>query len=284
MGAGVYAPRVRPAKVELATGDSFVANGSPQVNDWLIKPQYLPDWLDQVQQDNPYGWFRLNETVTLNATAIDNGSAASNGTYKYITGVLSRQTGIVDYNNNTALTLNGTATTYIELDSTVFGTNMSANNAFSAEMVFKITANGTSEKATAGRQQADATGWGLYVTVSSDNFLVATGWIGNIFVTGIDASTGIGWNSTRWYHVAFTCDSVISRMYINGIETNSVLIGGQPYTIPQTVGGYAGLISSFNAGYDKSRSAQIDEIILYRSALPAARVYAHACASGVRTQ
>lgn len=284
MGAGIYTPRRRPANINLVSGSTFVGNGSPQVNEWLIKPQYTPDWIYQVSQDKPYGWFKLNETVALNGTATDSGSAATNGTYSNVTGLTSRQTGIVDYSDNAALTFNGTATPYIRLDNTVFGTNMMANNAFSAEMVFKITANGTSEKATCGRQNADATGWGLYVTVTADNFLYVTGWAGNIFATGVDQQTNTAWSSTKWYHIVFTCNSVISNVYVNGTLSNSTVIGGQPYTIPTTTGGYVGLLSSFEASYDRSRSSQIDELVLYRSALSPSRVLAHARASGVLNQ
>lgn len=284
MGAGIYTPRSRPANINLVSGSTFVGNGSPQVNEWLLKPQYAQDWIYQVSQDNPYGWFKLNESVALNGTAIDSGSAATNGTYSNVTGLTSRQTGIVDYYDNAALSFSGTATPYIRLDNTVFGTNMMANNAFSAEMVFKITANGTTEKATCGRQNADATGWGLYVTVTADNFLYVTGWAGNIFVTGVDQQTGTAWSSTKWYHIVFTCNSVISNVYVNGTLSNSTVIGGQPYTIPTTTGGYVGLLSSFEASYDRSRSSQIDELVLYRSALSPARVRAHARASGVLNQ
>jgi hypothetical protein len=243
---------------------------------------FYNDWVTQVGLSNPYGWFRLNETsIVVGTAADDTGSANTNGTYTSITGLSSGQTPLTDYSGNTALSFNGTAIPYIALDSTVFGTNMMANNAFSAEMIFSIATNSTAEKATAGRQNADATGWGLYVTVTSDNFLYVTGWADNIFQTGIDGSTGVPWVADKAYHVVFTCDSIISRFYVNGVERNSRLISGQPYTIPTTTGGYVGALASFTGSFDRSRSSKIDEIVYYRSVLSASTVADHAAAAGL---
>jgi len=79
----------------------------------------------------------------------------------------------------------------------------------------------------------------------------------------------------------FTCDSIISRFYVNGVERNSRLISGQPYTIPTTTGGYVGALSSFTSSYDRSRNSKIDEIVFYRSALSASTVADHAAAAGL---
>ena len=243
---------------------------------------FYNNWVTQVALSNPYGWFKLNENpIAVSTTAIDSGSAATNGTYTSITGLSSGQTPLTTYSGNTALSFNSTAIPYLSLDSTVFGTNMMANNAFSAEMIFSIATNGTTEKATAGRQNADALGWGLYLTVTLDNYLYVTGWAGNIFQTGIDGATGIPWVANKAYHVVFTCDSIISRFYVNGVERNSRLISGQPYTIPATTGGYVGALSSFTGSYDRSRNSKIDEIVFYRSALSASTVADHAAAAGL---
>jgi hypothetical protein len=243
---------------------------------------FYNDWLTEVALDSPYGWFRLNETgVGSGTVANDYGSAATNGTYTSVTGLSSGQSALTDYSGNTALSFSSLAIPYISLNNTVFGTNMSANNAFSAEMIFSISTNTTAEKATAGRQNADATGWGLYATVTSGNEIVVTGWIGNIFVTGIDASTGVTWVANEGYHIVYTCDSVNSYVYVNGVRTNSLAIGGQPYTIPTTTGGYVGALASFTGSYDRSRLSKIDEIVYYRSALSADRVAAHAAAAGL---
>jgi hypothetical protein len=243
---------------------------------------FYNDWVTQVSLDNPYGWFRLNENpIPTSTIAIDNGSAATNGTYTNVTGLSANQTPLTTYSGNKALSFSGTAIPYIALNSTVFGTNMMANNAFSAEMIFSIDTNTTSEKATAGRQNADGTGWGLLMTVTSDNFLYVTGWAGNIFQTGIDGATGIPWVANKAYHVVFTCDSIISRFYVNGVERNSRLISGQPYTIPTTTGGYVGALSSFTGSFDRSRNSKIDEIVFYRSVLSASTVADHAAAAGL---
>lgn len=241
---------------------------------------FYNDWVTQVALDSPYGWFRLNENpVPISTIAIDNGSAATNGTYTSVTGLSSGQTPLTNYSGNTALSFNSTAIPYIALDSTVFGTNMTANQAFSAEMIFSIDTNSASEKATAGRQNADATGWGLLATVNASNEIVVTGWIGNIFQTGIDASTGVDWVANKAYHIVYTCDSVNSYVYVNGVRTNSLAIGSQPYTITTTTGGYVGALASFAGSFDRSRNSKIDEIVLYRSALSAQSVASHAAAA-----
>ena len=243
---------------------------------------FYNDWVTQVALDNPYGWFRLNENpVAISTTAIDNGSAATNGTYTSITGLSSGQTPLTTYSGNTALSFNSLAVPYIALDSTVFGTNMTANQAFSAEMIFSIDTNSASEKATAGRQNADALGWGFFATVNASNQIVVTGWIGNIFQTGIDASTGVSWIANKAYHIVYTCDSVNSYVYVNGVRTNSLAIGGQPYTIPTKTGGYVGALASFTSSFDRSRNSKIDEIVFYRSALSASTVADHAAAAGL---
>jgi hypothetical protein len=243
---------------------------------------FYNDWVTQVALDNPYGWFKLNAIgITSGSTEIDNGSAGTNGTYTSVIGLSSGQTPLTTYSGNKALSFTSLAEPYIALDSTVFGTNMMANNAFSAEMIFSIDTNSANEKATAGRQNADATGWGLFMTVTSDNFLYVTGWAGNIFQTGIDGATGIPWVANKAYHVVFTCDSIISRFYVNGVERNSRLISGQPYTIPTTTGGYVGALSSFTGSFDRSRNSKIDEIVFYRSVLSASTVADHAAAAGL---
>jgi hypothetical protein len=241
---------------------------------------FYSDWLTEVSADSPYGWFKINNaTVTVGTTAIDSGSAATNGTYTSVIGLTPNQPGLITYSGNTCLSFSSTAIPYIALDSTVFGTNMTANNAFSAEMVFSISTNSASEKATAGRHNADALGWGLYATVNASNEIYVTGWVGNIFVTGIDASTGVAWTADKAYHIVYTCDSVNSYVYVNGVRTNSLAIGSQPYTIPTLTGGYVGVLASFTSSYDRSRSSKIDEVVFYRSALSAQRVASHAAAA-----
>jgi hypothetical protein len=243
---------------------------------------FYNDWVTEVALSNPYGWFHLNENpIVVGTAADDTGSANTNGTYTSITGLSANQTPLTTYSGNKALSFSSLAVPYIALNNTVFGTNMMANNAFSAEMIFSIDTNTTSEKATAGRQNADGTGWGLLMTVTSDNYLYVTGWAGNIFQTGIDGATGIPWVANKAYHVVFTCDSIISRFYVNGVERNSRLISGQPYTIPTTTGGYVGALSSFTGSYDRSRNSKIDEIVFYRSALSASTVADHAAAAGL---
>jgi len=243
---------------------------------------FYNDWVTQVALDNPYGWFKLNAIgITSGSTEIDNGSAGTNGTYTSVIGLSSGQTGLITYSGNKALSFTSLAEPYIALDSTVFGTNMTANQAFSAEMIFSIDTNSASEKATAGRQNADATGWGLFATVNASNIIVVTGWVGNIFQTGIDTSTGVAWTANKPYHIVFTCDSVNSFVYVNGVRTNSLAIGSQPYTIPTTTGGYVGALASFAGSFDRSRNSKIDEIVFYRSALSAQSVANHAAAAGL---
>lgn len=241
---------------------------------------FYSDWLTEVSADSPYGWFRLNEDPVVNlTTAIDNGSAATNGTYSSVTGISAGTTPLITYSGNEALSFSQTAVPYITLNNTIFGTDMMNNNAFSAEMVFMIESNAADDKATAGRQNADATGWGLYATTNSSNEIVVTAWAGNIFATGIDGSTGVAWVANEPYHIVYTCDSVNAYVYVNGVRTNSLTIGSQPYTIPTTTGGYVGALASFTGTYDRSRRSKIDEIVFYRSALSAERVAAHAAAA-----
>ena len=233
------------------------------------------NWDTIILADNPYGWWKLNET---SGNLVQSGNGA-NTVYLNTTGLTRNQTGIADYSGNKAFSFSSTAVVSNRLNVDLYGTNLGNANANSFEMIFKITA--ASGRATMARQRADALGWGLIVAEGTGT-IRATAWAKNIFDQGIDVNTGVAWDATKWYHVVYTWAQTESCLYLNGNLISSKTYASTTGTNDSS--NNVDMFSSFGGLFDLSRNSFIDEMVVYKTTLTPAQVINHATASGVLYQ
>ena len=99
------------------------------------------------------------------------------------------------------------------------------------------------------------------------------GWQADI-VTASGQKYSVDWGQGRpalntWYHVAYTYDGSNLRIYVNGVECNSLAASGslKVNTLPISIGSDAGTQKFFNGTIDQAR--------IYNSALTADQILAH---------
>jgi len=99
------------------------------------------------------------------------------------------------------------------------------------------------------------------------------GWQADI-VTADGTKYSIDWGQGRpelntWYHVAYTYDGTMLRLYVNGVEVNSKAASGslKVNTRPISIGSDGGTQKFFNG--------TIDQANIYNSALTADQIIAH---------
>ena len=264
-------------------------------------------WLTTVAADNPFGWWKSNDTGTAERIANSGSSAINLNTqtmwfYNSITGTQDwQETGIVNYSGNKAIytdkgtTPNDYPCIFLggnQYLTEPFGRDINNANAFTMECVIKLVDN--TSTFTYGRQEANALGWGMLITQTVGGNFDVTAWVGNIFDIGIAGDTGVAIDYNKWYHIVYTYESTKSRVYINGTLVTEKTFA--PYTWPQyyppfPYRNFIGLISSYpypsnpDGGYfDPTINAYFDELVMYKSTLSYTQVAEHAFASGVLSQ
>jgi len=261
-------------------------------------------WLTTVAADNPFGWWKSNDTGPVNvhnygSSAIDLNTY--NMDFDTTFGTVNWQsTGIVNYSGNYAIYTTDSNGVYpyncIYLGGNQylnepFGRDINNANAFTMECVIKLGDN--TSRFTYGRQEANALGWGMLITQTAGGNFDVTAWVGNIFTIGIAGDTGVTIDYNKWYHIVYTYESTRSRLYING--TLKLEKTFAPYTWPQYYPAYPlnnkiSLVASYpdpftgGARFDPTINAYFDELVMYKSTLSYTQVAEHAFASGVLSQ
>ena len=99
------------------------------------------------------------------------------------------------------------------------------------------------------------------------------GWQAGVYING-DKKYTINWGQGQpalntWYHVAYTYDGSHLRLYVNGVECNSVAISGslKVNTRPVSIGADGSAQKFFKGTIDQAR--------IYNSALTADQILAH---------
>lgn len=258
-------------------------------------------WLTTVAADNPFGWWKSNDTGTYQLANSGSSAIAPNTNNMYFAdggGTINwQQTGIVNYSGNKAIYTTDDGTYYFpcvylggnQYLNEPFGRDINSANAFTMECIIKF--GDSTSRFTYGRQEANALGWGMLITQTSGKFY-ATAWVGNLFDIGVDGDTGVTIDYTKWYHIVYTYQSTRSRLYINGAVVLEKTFA--PYTWPQyyPVGRQdkISLISSYpqnlptGGTYDPTINAYFDELVMYKSTLNYTQVAEHTFASGVLNQ
>jgi hypothetical protein len=235
------------------------------------------NWNTIITDDDPYGWWKLNET---SGNLVNSGnSGAANTSYLSQTDLTRNQTGIADYSGNKSFNIGPSGLVSNRLNVDLYGTNLGNANANSFEMIFKIT--DSTGRATMARQRADGLGWGLMTAVTGGNISVIA-WAKNIFDQGIDINTGVAWDATKWYHVVYTWAQTESKVYLNGNLIFSKTYASTTGTNDST--NNVDMFSSFGGLFDISKNCNIDEMVVYKTTLTPAQIMNHAVASGVLYQ
>jgi PKD repeat protein len=86
---------------------------------------------------------------------------------------------------------------------------------------------------------------------------VASG--GSVFIQG----ESFDWQPNEWYHVAFTYEGTVLKLYVNGVEKAS-----QEYHLPIYYSNIPVFVGSNFAGYDGIFNGVIDDVRIYNRALP----------------
>jgi hypothetical protein len=151
--------------------------------------------------------------------------------------------------------------------------------AITAEAMVRITTVSgtiTGEVAYVGLSPDVSTGWTLDVNYNGGLYNARFGVLTTAGIVLVTGTTTL--SNGAEYHVAGTWDGATARVYVNGVEEGSAAIGGTLFPAGQTtfmiVGG-AELGAIVNTGLDQ---AKLQMVAVYRTALSAARLAAHASA------
>jgi len=259
-------------------------------------------WLTTVAADNPFGWWKSNDTGTIYVNNIGSSATNLNTQNMYFApadGTIDwQQTGIVNYSGNYSIYTTDNGAYYFpcihlggnQYLNEPFGRDINDANAFTMECIIKL--GDSTSRFTYGRQEANALGWGMLITQTVGGNFDVTAWVGNIFTIGIAGDTGVAIDYNKWYHIVYTYESTKSRVYINGTLVAEKTFA--PYTWPQyyPIGlrDKISLISSYpqslpgGGTYDPTINASFDELVMYKSTLSYTQVAEHAFASGVLNQ
>jgi hypothetical protein len=236
---------------------------------------YYSNWIDEVTADNPYGWFKLNES---SGNASNAGSAGGTYVLGSTTGLTRLASGLLTYSGNYAYSFNNTASAYVTLGGTFNGDTLDLNNAVTFEGLVKFSST-TAGRAFICGQNADATGY-LFDAYTDAGYVALAGFVNNYFDTSVSVTTSVAVDTNAWYHVVYTFQANASTLYLNGEQVAVTPLSN--YTMVPTTGtSTINLLSRFNGTYSQSRNSSIDEIAIYRTALSPTRIRAHAVVAGL---
>lgn len=238
---------------------------------------FYSDWLTEIGNDSPYGWFKLNEST---GNVLQAGSVGGSGTaLGSSTGLTRNTTGLLTYSGNKAYTFNSSASAYTNLGTNFNANTLDLNNAVTFEGLFKFTNASTGNAFICG-QNADSTGYIFNAQISGSGTLSLIGFVQSFFDTAIDVDTGIAVNTSDYFLCAYTFSTNLAVMYVNGREVSRLTLSS--YTMGATTGSdFINLFSRFNGTFSQSRNSIIDEVMIYRTALSPTRIRAHAVVAGL---
>ena len=215
-------------------------------------------YYDEVMADSPALYWRLGESS--GTTAADASGNARPGIYA---GSLTRgTTGLITGDSDTALTIpNGGGYAYREYESW-----MSSLPAWTMEMVADI---------------GSANGGGLVMGFSTagvkNGFHLYTR---RLYYKFNDAELGFYAMSSGVKHFAIQFGGGSRRFFVNGVQQYT---GSQTYAAPPVDSWFAAgrYVYSGGTAFTANGACVIDEVAVYPTVLPAARILAHAQAAGV---
>jgi hypothetical protein len=209
-----------------------------------------------VLADNPLGYWRLGEAGGL--TANDSSGHGWQGQYKGWP-TYSR-TGALTANPNTSIYVNGNNSGLTAPDRNDFvGTAP-----FSIEAWVRPTNLGTASDYKTLIRKYGGSGYWLWFNSSYGFGFERSSTTGTTKIMVGPTAVGV------WQHVVATFDGTTVRMYVNGVLRSSAGSGLQisDNAAPVEIGVYSGLTNY-------SVTGDLDEVAIYGTALPAARVTAH---------
>ena len=210
---------------------------------------------ETVMADAPRAYWRLGEAS--GATAADQVSAAGAGTY--LGGPTLGQAGIVPTAQSTAVTLDG-ADDAVRVDDSAA---LDPADALAIETWVKPTSLPTgTASATLARKDLQ-----YLLRLGSGGKVSFRLWRGGA-ATEI-TSTGNAVSAGAWSHVVASFDGTSLSIYVNGVKVGSGLAMGASIDSSANP-----LYLGSSGGYDYL-SGRLDEVALYGTALPAARISAH---------
>ena len=242
----------KTVRVRATDDDGGVSMGSLQ----LVVTQG-GNYASAVLSDGPAGFWRLGEASGLTAS---DATGTVNGTYR--NGVVLGQPGAIVGDPNTAVALDGT-------NDTVLVPNVPALNptgALSIETWIRPTSITTTGMTLVRKTNQ------YELTVTSTGRLSLGLWKGGTRTTVTTATGAI--QPGTWSHVVGTWNGATAVVYVNGVNRGSVA-----FAAPIDVGTSALYVGS-SGGAASFFPGRLDEVVVYRTSLPAARISAHYSSAG----
>jgi hypothetical protein len=211
---------------------------------------------DAVLADSPLGYWRLGESA--GTTAAD-GVAGRHGTYAGAPTLGS--TGAPTSDSNTAVSFNGSS----QYARVPYSGALNPSGAFTVEAWAKVTSGGGSYRTVVSSWRSDERGFGIWAG-PGDTW---EGWVsagGSSVVAQAPITYGV------WTHLVLSYDGATARLYVNGLLASSVAGG---YAVNPSVPLGIGAGSYDGSTWQQYFPGSIDEVAVYGTALPNARIRAH---------
>lgn len=215
---------------------------------------------DEVLVDDPAAYWRLGETSGTNAA-----SEVAGNTGTYAGGVTLGEPGALGGDPNPSITLDGVNDAVVAPDSAT----LDATTGVTVELWAKRTRNAAWQVVLGKPGDGQSRNENYAIWFDTSNRLQAYFGNGTTFVS-------VAWGTAvdnGWHHIAATYDNATARLYVDGVQraqtTSSVPL--TPNALPLNIG-------RANSGAYPFQGA-LDEVAVYRTALPAARIQAHFAAA-----
>ena len=212
-----------------------------------------------VLADSPSSYWRLGETSGTIA-----GDTASANRGSITGGVVLGVPGALAGDSNTAMGFNG-ANSYVSVPD-------AANLDFGGDFTVEAWAKPNSLSGIGGAvvHKGGSTGypvWQYRMSITSGNKWRGTVFVGNTNITVTDTGTP---STTAWSHLVMTKAGSTLTLYVNGAAVATTTVAG-------IVNTSTGILAIGRTGGSSSDyfNGQIDEVAVYPTALPAARIGAH---------
>ncbi|MCW2765513.1 MAG: signal peptidase [Nocardioides sp.] len=244
---------------------AFTSRTTSGPNTWAVAAAPTELYNARVLADSPYAYYHLDEAS--GASMADSSSNGRTGTYASVSSY--RLPDGLPNNAGYAVGLNGATGRLIS-----GGTTLNNPTTFSVELWFKTTTTaGGKVLGFESTKNATSPLFDRHVFMRPDGRLVYGGWTGP---SPALLTTPSAYNNGVWHHLVLTASGLSATMYVDGVgvvtgSPTRVLI---PYSGWWRVG-YGTLPTG--TGYPASANfvGSFDNVAVYQTALPAARVAAH---------
>lgn len=230
-------------------------------------------YAEEVRQDNPTTWFRLNEAAT--STTLVDAAGSQITVTEFGTGATLGATGLLFGDTDTALSQTDTTSGFSGNGPFV---TVTSSGALTLEAVFSTTTTTESTICSVG-DGGEGMRFRLYISAAGiPGFIVGRTLNGNTQTTNVDSGATTA-NDGEPHHVVGVYDNGTMYFYLDGVQFGPGLpavttIGnGQEFCVGNIAHGFVS-----PAAHAQGLVGTVDEVALYMTALSDTRIDAHAAA------